>query len=220
MSLSNTALFCCLADFAKAFENWEHHHLIPGPRKRHRKGKLCLSEMLFIMVLFHLSPFRDFKHFWTYGVEQKYRNCFGDLPTYARFVALKPRLFIPLCVLLQSLSGEQTGIYIADSTKQVVCHNARVSRNRVFKGLAARGKSTMGWFFGLKLHIVINHKGEIMAIKITPANTDDRAPLEAMVDGLQGKLLGDKGYISKELDTRKNLDSGGFPRRWPIFYIN
>ncbi len=202
MSLSTTALFCCLDDFARVFEIWERHRLIPTNRKRRRAGKLSLGEMLFIMVLFHLSPFKDFKHFWLYGVEQKYRDCFGELPSYGRFVALMPRLFAPFCVLIHSLSGDKTGIYIADSTKLAVCKNARISRNRTFKGLAARGRSTMGWFFGFKLHVVMNHRGELMAVKITPGNTDDRAPLVAMVAGLEGKLLADKGYISKKLFTR------------------
>ncbi len=202
MTIHKEALFCCLDDFAKTFEEWEHHGLIPTPRKRLRKGKLSLGEMLFIMVLFHLSSFKNFKHFWIYGVEQQYRDCFGDLPSYARFVALMPRLFAPFCVLIHSLSGEKTGIYIADSTKLAVCHNRRISRNKVFKGLAARGKSTMGWFFGFKLHVVMNHKGELMAVRISPANEDDRAHLEKMVDGLEGKLLADKGYISKDLFAR------------------
>ena len=147
------------------------HHLLPTGRKRRRSGKLCLSEMLFIMVLFHLSPFKDFKHFWHYGVEQKYRDYFGEIPSYGRFVSLMPRLFIPFCVLMHSLTGDQTGIYVADSTKIAVCHNLRISRNRVFADLAKRGKTTTGWFYGFKLHVVINHKGEIMAIKITPGNT-------------------------------------------------
>ena len=134
MCLSTTALFCCLADFAETCEDWERHQLISTQRKRHRAGKLSLGEMLF-----HLSPFKDFKHFWIHGVEQKYRDCFGDLTSYGRFVALMPRLFTPFCVLMHSLSGEQNGVYIADSTKLAVCANSRISRNRTFKGLAARG---------------------------------------------------------------------------------
>ena len=199
MSITTTALFVCLDDFAKTFEAWERERLIPTSRKRQRSGKLSLGEMLFIMVLFHLSPFKDFKHFWVHGVEQKYRDHFGDLPSYGRFVALMPRLFAPLAVLMHSLSGDATGIYVADSTKLAVCANPRISRNRTFKGLAARGHSTMGWFFGFKLHVVMNHRGELMAVKITPGNADDRAPLADMVAGLEGKLLADKGYISQKL---------------------
>ena len=100
MSFCNTAIFCCLDDFAQTFEDWEHHNLIPTGRKRRRSGKLCLGEMLFIMVLFHLSPFKDFKHFWHYGVEQKYRDYFGDIPSYGRFVSLMPRLFGEVLKLL------------------------------------------------------------------------------------------------------------------------
>lgn len=202
MSTSIIALFCCLDDFAKTFEDWEQHRLIDTGRKRLRVGKLSLDEMLFIMALFHLSPFKNFKTFWLFGVEQKYRDCFGELPSYGRFVTLMPRLLLPFCVLLQVFSGEKTGIYFADSTKLAVCHNARINRNKVFEGLAKRGRSSMGWFFGFKLHMVLNDKGEVMAVKITPGNTDDRKPLEAMTAELEGKMFADKGYISKALFQR------------------
>ncbi len=162
MSLSTTALFCCLSGFAETFGDREHHRLIPTTRKRRRAGKLSLGGMLFIMALFHLSPFRDFRHFRVHGVGQKYRDCLSGLPSCARFVALMPRLFAPFCVPVHSLSGEKTGICIADSTKPAVCANPRISRNRTFRGLAARGHSAMGWFFGFKLHVVMNHKGELI----------------------------------------------------------
>ena len=199
MNVHKDALFTCLDDFAKSYEDWEHHNLIPNPRQRNRKGKLSLSEMLFIMVFFHLSGFRCFKLYYLYGVCRHYRNLFGDLPSYGRFVTLQPRLFMPLCLLLHHLSGETSGIYIADSTTLPVCHNRRINRNKTFEGLAARGRSSMGWFYGFKLHVIINDRGEIMALKITPGNIDDRVVMEAMTKGLKGKLFADKGYISKKL---------------------
>ena len=84
-------------------------------------------------------------------------------------------------------------------TKLSVCHNKRINRNKVFKGLAKRGRSTMGWFFGFKLHMVINNKGEVMAVKITAGNTDDRKPFDTMKAALEGRIVGDKGYISRDL---------------------
>jgi hypothetical protein len=199
MAIDITALYCCLDDFCQVFEAWETHRLIPSPTTRQRSGKLSRPEMLFIVVLFHLSPYKNFKTFYLYGIGHQHRACFGDLPHYDRFVSLMPRLFVPLVVLLHSLSGEQTGVYFADASKLAVCHNRRIDRHRVFDGLAARGKTSMGWFFGLKLHFVINHKGQIMALKITPGNTTDSSVLDEIAKYLSGKLYADKGYISRAL---------------------
>ena len=197
MSIDITALYCCLDDFCKVYEEWEQHKLIPSDKKRRRPGKLSLSEMLLIMVLFHLSPYKHFKAFYLLGIGQIYRSCFVELPHYDRFVSLMPRLFGPLMILLHALSGEETGIYFADSTQLAVCHNRRISRHKVFDGMAARGKTTMGWFFGFKLHFVINHKGEIMACRITPGNKSDGSVLDDITRNLTGKVYADKGYIGK-----------------------
>ena len=202
MTDSTIALFCCLDDFARLVEDWERHHLIPSDRQRRRAGKLSLGEMLFIMVLFHISAYKDFKHFWFYGLSQEYGDCFGELPSYSRCVSLKPRLLLPFYLLLHYFRGGSTSIYFADSTKLAVCHNARISRNRVFQGMAKRGRTTMGWFFGFKLHLLINHKGQIMAFRITDGSRDDRKPLEDMTAALQGKIFADKGYVSKSLLER------------------
>ena len=202
MAIDITALYCCLDDFCKVFEDWQAHRLIPSSRKRQRCGKLSHAEMLFIMVLFHLSPYKNFKTFYLYGIGHQYRACFRDLPHYDRFVSLMPRLFAPLMVLLHSLSGEETGLYFGDSSKLAVCHNRRIDRHRVFDGLAARGKTSMGWFFGLKLHFVINHKGQIMALKITSGNVADSSVLDEITQHLRGKLYADKGYISQEMFSR------------------
>jgi hypothetical protein len=199
MAIDITALYCCLDDFCKVFDDWQAHRLIPSQTTRRRVAKLSQSRMLFIMVLFHLSPFKHFKAFYLYGVGQQYRNCFGDIPHYDHFISLMPRLFAPLMVVLHSLSGEQTGLYFADATKLAVCHNCRIQSHKVFDGLAARGKTSMGWFFGLKLHFVINHKGQIMALKITPGNTADSTVLDEITRQLAGKVYADKGYIGHEL---------------------
>ena len=199
MSVGITALYCCLDDFCKLFEGWGEHRLIPSETTRQRPGKLSRSEMLFIVVLFHLSPFKHLKAFYRHGIGQQYRTCFGDLPHYDRFVSLMPRLFAPLMVLVPSLSGEHTGLYFADSTKLAVCHNRRIHRHKVFDGLAARGKTSVGWFYGLKLHFVINHKGQIVALKITRGNRADSTVLDEMTKHLAGKLYADKGYIGQEL---------------------
>jgi hypothetical protein len=142
MAVDITALYCCLDDFCKAFADWEAHKLIPSEQTRRRSGKLSRSEMLFIVVLFHLSPFKHFKAFYRYGVGQQHRTCFANLPHYDRFVSLMPRLFVPLMVLLHSVSGEHTGIYFADSTKLAVCHNRRIHRHKVFDGLATGSSCT------------------------------------------------------------------------------
>ena len=147
MTDSTIALFCCLDDCARLVEDWERHHLIHSDRQRRRAGTLSLGEMLFIMVLFHISAYKDCKHFRLYGLSQEYGDCFGELPSYSRFVSLKPGLLLPFYLLLHDFRGERTGIYFADSTKLAVCHNARISRNRVFPGMAKRGRTTMGWFF-------------------------------------------------------------------------
>lgn len=196
------ALYYFIDEFCKTYEEWERHRLLPGGRKRLRHCRLRLSEMLTIMVVFHLSPCKTFKWYYEGYVPFRHGYDFPERVDYDRFVQLMPRLFLPLHLLLHSLTGEQTGIYFMDATHLPVCHNRRIPRNRVFAGMAARGKSTMGWFYGFKLHLVVNHKGQIMAVKITRGNVDDRKPAEEMTAKLKGLLCADKGYISAALFKR------------------
>ena len=132
---------------------------------------------------------------------------FPELVSYKRFVELMSKIFVPLCAYLQKSFGTVTGISFVDSTPLAVCHNKRIKRNKVFAGLAARGCTSMGWFFGFKLHLIINDKGELLAVYLTPGNTDDRKPLGMMIQNLFGKLFGDKGYLSQAL-FEKLLEQG------------
>lgn len=172
---------------------------LPHPGTQHRMGYLSLSELPFIEVLYHFSPFKDFKRFYRYGLCHEYRSCFNKLPSYQRIVAQKKNLLVPMTILLHALSGDETGLYFADSTTLKVSRNKRINQHKIFKELAARGKSTMGWFYGLKLHLIVNDKGQNMTVKIMPGNTDDRAALLGIARNLKGKCYADKGYIGKKL---------------------
>ena len=112
-----------------------------------------------------------------------------------------PRLILPLSIIMQSLFGEETGIYYIDSTKLQICHGKGTKGNKVFKNIAKIARSSYGWFMGFKLHIIINNKGNIMAIKITKGNKIDSSVACSLAKGLTGNLYGDKGYISKKLFT-------------------
>ncbi len=94
------------------------------------------------------------------------------------------------------------------STSLKVCHNRRIAQHQVFKDLAARGKTSVDWFFGFKLHLVVNDKGELLNFVLTPGNTDDRAPAPKLLQQLFGKVFADKGYISQKL-AKELLESVG-----------
>jgi IS5 family transposase len=100
-----------------------------------------------------------------------------------------------------TLMGKSRGIAFVDSTTIKVCHIRRASRNKVFATIAKKSRSSMEWFFGFKLHLIVNDVGEIVSLHLSPANTDDRKPIPSMTKGLFGKLFGDKGYISKSLSA-------------------
>lgn len=193
-------IYCLIDDFCKQFEQLNSTHILPNPnRKRNKPCALSMSEIMTIVVMFHLSHYRTFKDFYINCILFQYKNCFPKALSYNRFIEIKKHATMPILVLLKSLTGEQTGKYYIDSTKLQVCDNLRIKRHKVFKDIAKRGKTSTGWFFGFKLHLIINNKGEIMSIKLTPGNTDDRAVVRQMTKGLEGCLFGDKGYISKEL---------------------
>lgn len=195
-----TMLFTLVDDFCKEFmPEFEKHLLTNGIKKRNRKGNLSTSEIMTICIHFHQSHFRTFKHYYNGYVRKYLCHLFPNLVSYERFVTLMKNVLVPLCCFLQSFKGEETGIYFVDSTLLKVCHIKREKQNKVFKGVAKKAKSTIGWFFGFKLHLVINDKGEIMAFKMTAGNVDDRDPVPNLVENLIGKLIGDKGYIGQRL---------------------
>lgn len=158
-------LFCHVDDFCQSFEHhWQTQLLNHQLRCRQRARRLCLSEIMTIVVAFHQMRYRDFKTFYTQQVCVYWKRAFPRLVSYQRFVEWMPSILLPLCVYLKRCFGRCTGISFLDSTSLKVCHNRRIHQHKVFTGLAARGKTSVDWFFGFKLHLVVNDKGELLNI--------------------------------------------------------
>ena len=193
-------MFVFIDDFCNQYKSFLDAQTLPSVRKPTRVPCLQISEIMTIVLLFHRSPSKNFKFFYA-SYLQLYKSEFPTLPSYNRFVELQQRClghFHALLTIVCSLA-KQTGLSYVDSTHLSVCHPKRIYRHKVFKGLAALGKSTMGWFFGFKLHLIISEKGDLLKAQLTPGNVDDRKPLRQMTSHLTGLLFGDKGYISQEL---------------------
>ncbi|MFP5263071.1 MAG: IS982 family transposase [Blastocatellia bacterium] len=193
-------LFCDVDDFCQHFEpEFKMHLLADGSVLGIRKSSLCLSEVVTIIIYFHLSGYRTFKDFYTRSVSRHMLATFPNLVSYNRFVELMAEALVPLCVYLNSRFGRCSGISFIDSLPLAVCHNRRIHAHKVFSGLAQRGRSSVDWFYGFKLHLVVNDEGELLAVWLTSGNIDDRKPLPHLTKKLFGKLIGDKGYISQRL---------------------
>lgn len=193
-------IFCSVDDFYKTLEPKWHKRLVPGKAKvRNRTSALTVSEIMTVTICFHQAGYRNFKWYYLNYVRKLWLPYFPNLPSYNRFIELMRSAIFPLFCYLQSRLAQSTHVSIIDATPLPVCHVKRASNNKVFRGIAAKAKSSMGWFFGFKLHLVINHKGELVSWQLTKGNADDRKSVESMTQGIQGLLLGDKGYISSQL---------------------
>ena len=118
---------------------------------------------------------------------------------YSGFVQLQEEVLTVLTLYLSTRLGTCSGVSFVDSTCLPVCHSQRISKHRVFRGHAERTKTSMGWFYGFKLHLVINDTGDLLDVALTSVNRDDRTPVKEFAEGLQGSLFADRGYISKDL---------------------
>ena len=221
--MSMITLFCEIDDFfSRTCEHRAEYHLQQAepPETRGRPRRLHPSEIMTILIGFHRSTYRTFKDYYQRHVCVYLRWAFPNLVSYTRFVEVKKEVLECLSLYLYTRLGSCDGISFIDSTKLPVCHNHRIPSHRVFAKEAERGKTSMGWFYGFKLHWVISSTGERLGVELTPGNIDDRAPVAAWVELLWGKLYGDRGYISAPLrqqlasedvdllyKVRKNMDS-------------
>jgi hypothetical protein len=199
-------------EFCKEFDKTlEGTRLKADNSKKSRKKpcKLTDSGVITILIAFHLGGYRNLKHFYTQYVQVHLTNEFPETVSYNRFVELQQKALFPMVIFLKMMRlGSCTGISIVDSTPLRVCNNKRIFNHKVFDGIAQRGKSTMGYFFGFKLHLLVNDKGEILNFVITPGNVDDREPLKNnnFLNKIYGKLFADKGYIGQKLFEQLFID--------------
>jgi hypothetical protein len=200
--LQLTSIFCLIDDFCKQFFYEFQKHLIGSKKKIRKPRNDCLSEaeIITILVWFNLSGYKCFKHFYL-SFFNNLQLYFPKSPSYERFVILQKKAFIAMNIFMQFLAknhSHKTDVYYIDSTFLEVCKNQRIYRHKTFNGLAARGMSSCGWFFGFKLHLITNHIGEIISFMITRGNVSDTTMTVKLSKDLKGFLFGDKGYLSNK----------------------
>lgn len=201
-----TEIFFTVDEYCILFESNIDNCIIKLPSgsdklSRNKSSGLSKSEVITLLICFHLSDYRTLKHFYKDYVCVHLQQEFPSLVSYNRFVELEKTAALPLLMYVMShCIGDCTGISFIDSTKLAVCKNQRIKQHRQFKNIAQRGYTSTGWFFGFKLHLVINDKGEIISFRLTRGNVADNNEnlLVSLCRELFGKLYGDKGYLVKQ----------------------
>ena len=197
-------IFVCADDFCIEFEQSIVQFRLESGEVNHRNRNASLSdsEIIAILIFFHFGSFTNFKHYYNHYVKVHLADCFPHLVSYNRFIELQQRVAVPMMLFLKLCClGKSRGINFVDSTHLKSCDNRRIHNHKVFKGVAERGKTSIGWFYGFKLHLIINDKGEILSFYLTKGNVDDRdiKVMKSLTENIFGKLFGDKGYISQAL---------------------
>lgn len=196
-------MFMDVDDFCTVYEDHIRSKALASGRDQRKVPRplLALSEIMTILCFYHYSGYKCFQYYYEDLILRDLHGHFPKAVSYHRFVELIPRAAVPLYLFAQwrCLEARRTGIYFADSKKLPVCDNRRIHSNRVFQDVAQRGKTSTGWFYGLKLHLIINNLGEIVHFMFTPANITDntKSVLDHLLDDLKGKCFADKGYLSK-----------------------
>ena len=206
-----TEIYFIIDEFFKEFDKTIKENSLPSEQtnKRNRKFTMSESEVMTILILFHSASFKNLKSFYVFYVQKHMQKDFPQTVSYNRFVELQRKVCVPMAIFVKMVCmGKCTGISFIDSTPIRSCHIKREKQHKTFKDIAQKGQCSLGWFYGFKLHLIINDKGEILDFIITPGNVDDREPLKNMDlhKRIFGKLFGDKGYIGKDLFEQLFVD--------------
>jgi hypothetical protein len=192
-----TTIFYHADEFCKFFEKEFNLRVLSDGRGLRKKDSILnLGEVITIAAYYHQSGYKTFKDYYTRSAELK--PAFSKIPSYNRFIELQQKAFMPLALFAKLQSrGKCDGTSFIDSFPLRVSHQKRISLHRTFRGLAARGKTSVGWFYGFKVHMIINSRGEVLDFTITPGNVVDNNAkvIEQMMQNIYGKVYGDKGYL-------------------------
>ena len=171
-----TTLFCHIDDFVQARNNKSIQFEQSKP-PRGVSAQISLSELMTIIIASHHSADKNFNSYYHY-IQNYHFQEFPKLISYNRFIEWMPSGLIPLSAYLKSRRGQITGFSYIDSCPIAVCQNIPIPRNKVFQGLASRGKSSLGWLFGFQLHLIVNQVGQLLAFKVTTGNVNDRTAVK------------------------------------------
>ena len=167
-------IVCDEDDFCKEFEGKWQRYLLPHSTKARVTCAMTLSEIMTVVIFCPLSHQRTFKGYYQSYISTTLKDYFPKRLSYNRFTEVMQSALIPLIVYtLHYRSGKCSGISFMDSTALSVCENQRIPSHKVFKDFAKRGKTSMGYFYGFKLHLSINDRGETLAFAITQGNVDE-----------------------------------------------
>lgn len=198
------SIYCFVEDFHVVILRTIRFSVI-RPSQGHPPTKtrnLSLAELVTLVLFKQFTGHKTWKAFYRY-IKTYHSQDFPQLPEYQNFVgamnALSPYAMImttAFCSFFRKQTKTQE-LKIADSTKLAVCNIKREFSHKVCKGLARKSKSTMGWFYGFKLHIVCNQLMQILECTILTATVDDRAALELIWAHIFGLIVADAGYLGK-----------------------
>lgn len=181
-----------------------------------RPHNLSISEAVTISLYRFLFPWTDFKHY--YGFVQNYHTKeFPNAPHYDNMLSYQKQLLpfftkllgILIAINRSAFKNKKVRIMCVDGSPLPVCVNKRIFHHKVMKQVSARGKSTMGWFYGMKLHILVDERGNLLGVTITPGNVDERTQVKKLVGDITNSLLiADAGYV-KELLKQELFEKNG-----------
>jgi hypothetical protein len=193
-------IFIDIDDLLKMYQAYQNRTLLGTKKLPTRMPELSASEVCTIVACYHLSGYKCFEYYYRKVIKGTHFSYFPSAPSYERFLVLMSRSYnlMWLWSLHCCLHSQRNGLYFIDSKKLAVCHLKREHSHKVFAGAARKGKTSTGWFFGFKLHLVINAYGQIVNWTITSGNVSDNNAdlLKKLLRNLEGICVGDKGYYS------------------------